>query len=144
MSFSLRKTTTTISSCCAAPLNLQSLPHRLIGVPDGAQAVNYLYADEPFTNRSAYPFPDLVLLDLQMPLMDGMEVLAAIKNRPEFQYLPIVMLSAVDDPLVIQEALRFGATDFLIKPVTMEDRIEMVRGLYSRWLEGRPTRATRW
>jgi CheY-like chemotaxis protein len=74
-----------------------------------------------------------MLLDLHMPVMDGFDVLAAIKGRTRFQCLPIIVLSSVDDPLFIQQALKFGATDFLIKPLTMEERIEMVRGLHSRW-----------
>jgi two-component system response regulator len=110
------------------------LRHRLIGVPNGVDAINYLFADEPFTNRSAYPFPDLVLVDIHMYLMDGIEVLAALKERIEFRHLPIVVLSSIDEPKIIQEALKFGAKDYLIKPITMEERIEMVRGLDSRWL----------
>jgi len=110
------------------------VPHKLIGVANGVDAINYLYADEPYTNRSAYPFPDLMLLDLQMPVMDGFEVLAALKGRRQFLCLPIVVVSSVDDPLFIHQALNCGATDFYIKPVAMEERIEMVRKLQARWL----------
>jgi CheY-like chemotaxis protein len=112
------------------------LPHKLIGVANGEEAINYLYAHEPFTNRSAYPFPDLMLLDLEMPVMDGFEVLAVVKGQPQFRWLPIVVWSSDGDPLSIQQAVNFGATDFFIKPITMQARIKMVRGLYSRWLSG--------
>jgi two-component system, response regulator len=112
------------------------LPHRLIGATDGLDAINYLFADNPYTNRSAFPFPDLMLLDLQMPIVDGFEVLATVKGRTQFRCLPIVVLSSVDDPLIIQQALNLGATDFLIKPVTTDERIMMARGLHSRWLAG--------
>jgi CheY-like chemotaxis protein len=115
-------------------LKSAGLPHKLIRVADGIEAVDYLYANEPFTNRSTSPFPDLLLLDLQMPVMDGFAVLAALKGRPQFRSLPIVVLSSVDDPLFIQQALNSGATDFVIKPVTTDDRIEMLRRLHSRWL----------
>jgi two-component system, response regulator len=111
------------------------LPHRLIGVPNGVDAINYLFADEPFTNRSAYPFPELVLLDIHMYLMDGIEVLAALKERIEFRHLPIVVLSSVEEPKIIREALKLGAKDYLVKPITMEERIGMVRALDSRWLK---------
>jgi CheY-like chemotaxis protein len=110
--------------------------YKLTGVADGVDAINYLYADEPFTNRSAYPFPDLMLLDLHMSAMDGIAVLAAVKNRFEFRSLPIVVLSSMDDPDTIHKALKLGAKDFLIKPLTMEDRIKMVKRLHSRWLKG--------
>ena len=111
------------------------LPHRLIGVGDGLDAINYLFADKPYTNRSAYPFPDLMLLDLQMPVVDGFEVLATIKGRTQFRCLPIVVVSSVDDPIIMQQALNVGATDFLIKPISSEERIEMARRLHARWLE---------
>jgi CheY-like chemotaxis protein len=81
------------------------------------------------------PFPDLVLLDIHMYLMDGIEVLAALKERIEFQHLPIVVLSSIEEPKTIQEALKLGANDYLIKPITMEERIEMVRRLDLRWLK---------
>ncbi len=110
------------------------LPHRLIGVDDGLDAIDYLYADRPYSNRSAYPFPDLMLLDLQMPIVDGFEVLATIKGRTQFQSLAIVVLSSADDPIIIQQALNLGAADFLNKPVTTEERIEIARRLHSRWL----------
>ena len=112
------------------------LPHRLIGAQDGLDAINYLYADKPYTNRSAFPFPDLMLLDLQMPVVDGFEVLASVKGRSQFQCLPIVILSSVDDPIIIQRAYHLGAADFLTKPITSAERIEMARGLHVRWLEG--------
>jgi len=120
------------------------LPHRLIGVEDGLDAINYLYADKPYTNRSAYPFPDLLLLDLQMPDVDGLEVLATVKGRTQFRCLPIVVLSSVDDPLIIQQALKLGATDYLIKPVTTEERIEVAQGLHSRWLTGEKRPGVSW
>jgi CheY-like chemotaxis protein len=120
------------------------LPHRLIGIPNGVDAVDYLYAEVPYTNRSAYPFPDLLLLDLHMPVMDGFEVLAALKGRAQFRCLPIVVLSSVDDPLIIQEALKLGATDFLIKPVSMAERVEMAQGLHSCWLKGEKRPAGSW
>jgi two-component system, response regulator len=116
------------------------LPHRLIGVQDGLDAINYLFADNPYTNRSAFPFPDLMLLDLQMPVVDGFEVLATLKGRTQFKCLPIVVLSSVDDPLTIQQVLNFGATDFLTKPVTTDERIVMARGLHWRWLKGEDRR----
>jgi CheY-like chemotaxis protein len=120
------------------------LPHRLIGVGDGLDTINYLYADKPYTNRSAYPFPDLLLLDLQMPDVDGLEVLATVKGRTQFQCLPIVVLSSVDDPLIIQQALKLGATDYLMKPVTTEERMVVALGLHSRWLTGEKRPGVSW
>jgi CheY-like chemotaxis protein len=120
------------------------LPHRLIGVGDGLDTINYLYADKPYANRSAFPFPDLLLLDLQMPDVDGLEVLATVKGRTQFRCLPIVVLSSVDDPLIIQQALKLGATDYLMKPVTTEERMVVALGLHSRWLTGEKRPGVSW
>jgi CheY-like chemotaxis protein len=111
-------------------------PHKLVGVINGVEAVDYLYADEPVTNRSTFPFPDLVLLDLQMPVMDGIAVLAAVKERREFRSLPIIVLSSTDDGEIIREAYKLGAKDVLTKPLTMSERVDMVRQIHSRWLAG--------
>ena len=116
---------------------LAELPHKLIGVVDGREALNYLHAEEGYTNRARFPFPDLMLLDLYMPVMDGLEVLAAVSNRFEFLSLPIVVLSADDDPLTPLTARRLGAKEYIVKPLTMSERVEMVRGLHARWLAGR-------
>jgi CheY-like chemotaxis protein len=75
-----------------------------------------------------------MLLDLQMPVMDGIAVLAAVKERMEFRSLPIIVLSSTDDRGIIREAFQLGAKDVLTKPLTMSERIDMVRQLHSRWL----------
>ena len=112
------------------------LPHRLIGVAHGGEALEYLHAEEGYSNRARFPFPDLMLLDLYMPVMDGLEVLAAVSNRFEFLSLPIVVLSADDDPMTILTARRLGAKEYIVKPLTMSERVEMVRRLHARWLAG--------
>jgi DNA-binding response OmpR family regulator len=56
----------------------------------------------------------------------------------EFRQLPILVLSSVEDPEIMQEALHLGAKEYLIKPITMEERIELVRSLDSRWLKTEP------
>jgi len=110
------------------------LPDRLIGVCNGAEALDYLYAEEGYSNRAAFPFPDLMLLDLHMPVVDGFEVLAAVSDRLEFLNLPVVVLSSDDDPVTIRTARRLGARDYIPKPLTMQQRVEMVRRLHARWL----------
>src|SRR5262249_32088563 len=76
-------------------------------------------------------------LDLHMPIMDGLQVLAAVRGRIEFQNLPIVVLSSGEDPMEIEEARQLGARDYIVKPIGVPEQVEMVLGLYSRWLAGR-------
>ena len=65
-------------------------------VSDGIQALEYLKGSGPYADRSLYPFPDVVLLDLKLPLMDGFEVLRWIRQQPEFKLLPVIGLDRLD------------------------------------------------
>ena len=62
-------------------------------VSDGIQAVEYLKGTGPYADRSLYPFPDVVLLDLKLPLLDGFEVLRWIRQQPELKFLPVIGLT---------------------------------------------------
>ena len=75
-----------------------ALQKTLSGVPlavvsDGVQAVEYLKGAGPYADRSVYPFPDMVLLDLRLPLMDGFEVLRWIRQQPELKLLPVIAVT---------------------------------------------------
>jgi len=65
----------------------------LLVVSDGLQAVKYLTGELPYADRAKYPFPDVVLLDLQLPLMDGFEVLNWIRRQPDLKFLPVIALT---------------------------------------------------
>ena len=111
--------------------------YRLIGVANGAEALDYLYAQAGYSNRVAYPFPDLTLLDLHMPVLNGFEVLEAVGKKFEFESLPLVVLTSDDDEFAKWRARKLGAKDYILKPLTMAERIDMVRGLHLRWLADR-------
>src|SRR6266404_160025 len=70
------------------------LSHRVFDVVDGTMVISYLGGEPPFDNRLDYPFPDLLLLDLKMPKMNGFDVLAWLKGRPDMGSLPVVVLSS--------------------------------------------------
>jgi CheY-like chemotaxis protein len=82
------------------------LPHVLIRVGDGEEAITYLCEK---------PRPDLVLLDLKMPKLDGFDVLAYIQTKPELKGLPVIVLSASELPADIAKAQRMGAKDYFPK-----------------------------
>ncbi|SRR6266404_2042016 len=118
------------------------LPHQIIDVPDGAVTIEYLNGTAPFIDRVRYPFPRLLLLDLKMPKVNGFEVLAWLRTRPEFSSLPVVVLSSSVFQADSRMARDLGAREFLSKPYRMEELVTLVQGLHERWLVGeQPTAA---
>ena len=95
--------------------------YRLIGVANGAEALDYLYAEEGYSNRAAYPFPDLMLLDLHMPVLNGFEVLDWIKAQTFPVPMHVVVLSGSEHTEDKERAARLGAEDYLMKPIKPGD-----------------------
>ena len=76
---------------------------------DGAQALDYLYSRGAFQDREKHPMPQLVLLDVKMPKVDGLEVLKTIKTDPKLKAIPVVMLTTSESQEDINEAYGYGA-----------------------------------
>ncbi len=93
---------------------------RLEVAGDGRQAVSYLTGDEPYADRESHPIPDLVVLDLKMPVMNGLEFLAWRQNLPSLKALPVVVLSGSVSESDQAEALAKGATRLLTKPPNLD------------------------
>jgi CheY-like chemotaxis protein len=88
----------------------------------GEDLISYLEGRDLYSDRSRYPYPSLVLLDLKMPGMDGFEVLKWLKRHPEHAEVPIVVLSGrFDMPGQVTRACQLGALSFLPKPVQQLD-----------------------
>lgn len=111
-----------------------ALPVRLNHVLDGQQAIDYLLGKHKFQQRAGEPLPDLLLLDLKMPLMDGFDVLSYIRKDSTLKKLPVVVLSASQLEEDIRKALRLGADQFLTKPADFAMLVDLVKALFARWL----------
>jgi CheY-like chemotaxis protein len=101
-------------------------------VTDGLLATKYLQGDGAFADRSAYSFPDLVLLDLKMPIMDGFEFLAWVRCKMEFKTLPIAVVTDSLNPNDLARAYLLGATSFLIRPPCIKEFALVVNALLNR------------
>jgi len=110
------------------------LSHRLVDVRNGQQAINYLSGIGLYTDRQQHPLPNLVLIDLKMPLLDGFEVLAWIQTRTELQSTPVVVVSGSSEPTDIEAAKKLGAKDYLVKPKDLEELVKFARLLHDRYL----------
>ncbi len=103
-------------------------------VPDGEEAIKYLKGEGQYSNRAEYPLPDLLLLDLQMPHKNGLEVLQWIREQPSLRGLSVVMLSSSDQARYINLAYQLGANSYLVKPVDFEHFVRMSQALKGHWL----------
>jgi CheY-like chemotaxis protein len=110
------------------------MQHQLFVVCDGHEVMKYLRGDDPYQDRSRFPFPRLLLLDFKMRV-DGWEVLQWIRQRPEFRRLPVVVFTGSDYPHDIDRAYDLGANSYLVKPSTLEELSEAVKRIGEFWLQ---------
>lgn len=103
-------------------------------VNDGEAAVAYLGGEGHYANRSNFPMPALVFLDLKMPHKSGMEVLNWLRGQPALTSLPVVVLTSSKHSVEIEEAYRLRANSYLIKPVLVEELVETLRTSVTYWL----------
>ena len=90
-------------------------------VKTGEAAISYLKGVGPYSDRKKFPLPDLVLLDLRLPVMDGFEVLQWIRANPDFRDLRVVVLTTSEEMRDVSKAYRLGANSFLVKPLEFEN-----------------------
>jgi CheY-like chemotaxis protein len=100
---------------------------------DGRQALDYLEGQGRFADREEFPLPILVLLDLKLPHVMGLEVLRQIRQTPELLF-PVIILSASQNEADIEAAYRLGANAYLVKPGAAAKLLEMVRAIKDFWL----------
>jgi CheY-like chemotaxis protein len=103
-------------------------------VTDGEQAVKYLSGEGKYADRGEYPVPILVLLDLKLPKLSGLDVLKWIRAEPSVQTVPVIMFSSSTRPEDIRTAYARGANSYLTKPSDHEGLTKMVTSLKDYWL----------
>jgi CheY-like chemotaxis protein len=102
--------------------------------PNGQDALNYLFGRGKYADRNTYPLPSLVLLDLKLPGIDGFEVLRQIKLTPVLKRLPVVILTSSREEGDRALSYDIGANSYLVKPVSFEGFLGVVREIEGYWL----------
>ena len=117
-----------------AALKANRLANEVVVVRDGAQALDYLYRRAEFASREP-GLPALVLLDLKMPKVDGLEVLRVLKTDPAMRAVPIVVLTSSREEQDLVRSYDLGVNAYVVKPVTFSRFVEALRELGVFWAE---------
>jgi CheY-like chemotaxis protein len=104
-------------------------------VGDGAEAIDYLRGVDDYAERSQFPVPSLILMDLKMPRVDGFEFLAWLRQEPELKMIPVVVLSSSNLAQDVRRAYELGANSFIVKLQDHTSLPEMLRTLACYWLD---------
>lgn len=104
-------------------------------VEDGEELLDYLQLRGKYTDPDSAPRPGMILLDLNMPRMDGREALKVIKNDPELRRIPVVVLTTSKAEEDIYRSYDLGVNSFIIKPVTFDSLVNIMRVLETYWFE---------
>lgn len=110
------------------------LTFELHTVTDGEEAISYLRGDADFSDRLRFPLPQLMILDLKMPRVNGFDVLQWVRSTDGLKQLPIVVLSSSNHQGDVQRAYALGANSFLVKPVSFEALIDLAKSIQGYWL----------
>ena len=111
----------------------------LLTLTDGQQALDYLEGNGRFADRAEYPLPCVLLLDLNLPLKTGLELLKWLRAQPSLATLPVIVFTSSSQSRDIQAAYELGANAYLVKPSTPDKLEQTVRIIKEFWLhENRP------
>ena len=123
----------------AVPLTLRALKknnllNEVIVARDGVEALDFLFCEGNYANRAPEHLPELILLDLKLPKVDGLEVLKRIRANGRTKLLPVVILTSSNEQSDIISGYELGVNSYIRKPVDFEQFIEAVRQLGLYWL----------
>lgn len=115
-------------------LKKHNLANRLVWVKDGAEALDFIHAQGAYADRAGKCIPKVVLLDLRLPKVDGIEVLRQLKSDEHTRTVPVVVLTSSKEDRDVTESYRLGVNSYISKPVEFEEFAKTVAELGFYWL----------
>jgi two-component system, response regulator len=111
-----------------------NLANQVHVVRDGAEALEFIFCTGRYDQRNFNDTPKVILLDLKLPLVDGLEVLRQVKSNPRTQIIPVVIMTASREERDVVESYQIGVNSYIVKPVDFDQFTEAVRQLGYYWL----------
>jgi len=115
-------------------LKKHNLANNVVVVTDGEEALDFVFARGAYTHRDVENSPKIILLDLKLPKVDGLEVLKAIKSDARMKMIPVIVLTSSKEEKDIVNSYRLGVNSYIVKPVDFDKFIEAVAKLGLYWL----------
>lgn len=115
-------------------LKKSNVLNEVVVAGDGVEALDYLFATGTYSGRDSTVMPEVVLLDLKLPKVDGLEVLRQIRADERTKLLPVVILTSSNEERDVVESYKLGANSYIRKPVDFDQFVESVRQLGLYWL----------
>jgi CheY-like chemotaxis protein len=115
-------------------LRKNGLANRVVVVRDGAEALDFVFARGAYADRTVEDRPKVILLDLKLPRVDGMQVLKAVKSDPRTKVIPVVVLTSSSEERDVIESYQLGVNSYLVKPVDFDKFVDAVANLGLYWL----------
>jgi CheY-like chemotaxis protein len=103
-------------------------------VADGQEALEYLSAEGKYADRSLYPLPLVIFLDIKLPQMSGLEVLRWLRAQPELRRTLVIMLTSSNHPGDVREAYELGANSYVVKPASFQQLVSFAKAFKEYWL----------
>ena len=115
-------------------LRKSSMANRIIHLKDGAEALDFIYGKGMFEGRDVKAIPKVILLDLKMPKVDGIEVLRSLKSNDITKSIPVVVLTSSKEDPDIRTCYDLGVNSYIVKPVGFENFLKAISELGFYWL----------
>ncbi|MGB3237721.1 MAG: response regulator [Geitlerinemataceae cyanobacterium] len=112
-----------------------SLSYPVFRCADGDDAFDFLYGNGKYADRSRFPQPSVICLDLNLPGTDGREILSQIKQDETLQKIPVVIFTTSDNPRDIELCYQYGASGYIVKPIHLNHLVESLNSFFKYWFE---------
>jgi len=115
-------------------LSKSGFSNKLHHVVDGAAALDFLYCRGIYSGRDSSQYPKLILLDLKMPKVSGIQVLETVKSDPKLKSIPVVMLTSSNEGPDIEKCFELGANSYIVKPVDSDNFFHAIKEIGLYWM----------